>query len=113
IRASRGEPRAVRAEGVSIEVLVVALANGRLLPGSRVKHRELTPVVPSLTRQPCAVGAHDDGSGNRVLVVRPDHATKNAPGVVEQVKGRAIDPRGYAKAAAGLGGVDTNPAFGA
>src|SRR5262245_13759933 len=47
-----------------------------------------------------------------VLVLRPDHATKNLPGVVEQVKGRAVDPACDPKAAAGLGDADMTPALG-
>src|SRR5262249_22537884 len=61
ILADRGEPRAVRAESEIPDGVVVDIANGRLLPGCCVKHRD--PLARSLDTQSCAVRAYGDGPG--------------------------------------------------
>ena len=95
--AARGEPRAVRAEGESPDAVAVAVADRRLLAGSRVEHREPRPLaVRPWARQPRAVRADGDGRGSFALgtstrqrtrpasssrskAVFPTHATTRSP----------------------------------
>ena len=95
--AGRGEPRAVRAEGERPDAVAVAVADRRLLAGSRVEHREPHPLaVRPGARQPRAVRAHDDGTGlvgsgtstrqrtrpassSRSKAVSPTHAATRSP----------------------------------
>ncbi len=88
ILAARGEARAVRAEGVSPDAVAVAVANRRLLAGSRVKHRDLPPRrPPARARQPCAVRAHDDGSG---LTLGPGLSTRQRTCPASSSKSKAV-----------------------
>ena len=113
ILAARGEPRAVRAEGESPDGVAVAVANGRLLPGSRVKHRDAAfGCRPSDTPAVCR-----PGSRRRVRATSSFSgvATRQSTCPASSSRSKAVfaDPRGDPKAAAGLGDADMTPVFGA
>jgi hypothetical protein len=83
----------------------MALADGSPLAGEGVEYRDRCPLaVKPVTRQPCAVRAHDDGRW--LFGPRHHRVTKDSTRFIEQVKARIPDPCRDPQTAARLGGGD-------